>query len=62
MGGKCCDSRCIPLCVCCHANRHQMGRWFWTGPSPRVNGELHVTVTRNRWEVEKGGRPWEEKE
>lgn len=57
MGGKCCDSRCIPLCVFCHADRHDMGRAFWT--KQRFLPESHVAMTRNRWEFEKGGRPWE---
>lgn len=61
MGGKCCDSRCIPLCVDCHAEVHQIGnKAFWR--QFLFKGEHHVLITRNNWEFEKGGRPWERKE
>lgn len=57
MGGKCDDSRCIPLCTVHHFDRHRSGRSFWD--HAYVGPEAHIIMTRNAWELEHGTRPWE---
>ena len=47
MGGKCCDTRCVPLCVWHHNERHNSGRLFW--PYWELDPEKIITDLREKY-------------
>lgn len=53
MGGKCCDSRMVPLCLWHHRDRHDIGRLFWW--QMRVEAEELIKNTQRRW-IEAGNK------
>jgi hypothetical protein len=56
MGGKCCDSRMIPLCVWHHAQRHASGREFWKWWE--LDPEKLIAKFNELWLYEKGDKFW----
>lgn len=59
MGGKCGDERCIPLCPRHHADRHLLGRLFWS--VHHAYPGFTITITQAAWERLHKSRPWESK-
>jgi hypothetical protein len=47
MGGKCCDSRMLPLCKLHHQQRHNDGRTFWWWQ--KLDPEELIRKTRQKW-------------
>lgn len=61
MGGKTCDSRCLPLCWRHHHAYHVYGRKSFATRNPYWNPEVLIEQFKSLWLLEGGKAFWEDK-